>query len=169
MSHLNRIVSCTIEWVIGFSTGAIVLILLIGVILRYLFNAPLFWAEEVVVLALIWITFLGGILLVRDDKNVAITVVTDQLPPPLARMVCLLGDILVLGMIVVMLWLSWRLSNRLSMSTTPALRMSEFWYGAAMIAGFAGMAFFQFQRVARGLRTLFDRGGPRFPEKRTEP
>ncbi len=146
-----------LDWCIGLITGAIILTLFAGVILRYIFNAPLFWAEEIVVLGLIWMTFLGGIVLVRDDKNVAITAITDALPQKLAKVVCFIADLLVLGIIGVMVWLSWTLTGRLGMSTTPALRISESWYGAAMFIGFVGMLFFQLQRVAGNIFKYFVR------------
>lgn len=153
---INHIIGLVLNWCIGLITGGIVIVLFAGVILRYVFSAPLFWTEEIVVLGLIWITFLSGIILVRDDKNVVITVVTDALPARISRVVVLTSNILVLLMIAIMLWLSWILTGKLGMSTTPAIRLSESWFGAALVVGFGGMLFFQIQRVVTEIRSLFD-------------
>lgn len=61
---VNNILDTVLNWVIALIIIAIILILFIGVILRYIFSAPLFWSEEIAVLGLIWMTFLGGVILV---------------------------------------------------------------------------------------------------------
>ncbi len=145
--YLNKILVKALDWFIGLITVAVVLILFVGVILRYVFSSPLFWAEEVTVLGLIWMTFIGGAILVRQDKNVTITAVYDLLPPRARRFMRLLSDSLVLLMVGVMVYLSWALTKRLAFSTTPAIRLSESWFGYAMIFGFALMFYYQAQRV----------------------
>lgn len=134
---------------------AIVIVLFVGVILRYLFNAPLFWSEEVTVLGMIWMTFLGGAILVRDDKNVCITIMCDLCSRRGAHGIRIVAEILTLVMVGVMIWLSWQVTGRLSFSTTPALRISESWFGYALIAGFALMFFYQVQKV---IGLLFHQG-----------
>ena len=152
ISRLNHLIELVLDWTLGFITGAIVIILFVGVILRYVFSAPLFWAEEVTVLGLIWMTFIGGAILVREDKNVVITVVYDQLPSRLARAVRILGDFLVMMVLGVMVYLSWVLTGKLAFSTTPAIRLSESWFGWAMIIGFSVMLYYQVQRIIALLR-----------------
>ena len=145
--RLNTWLAKVLDWVIGAIMVAIVIVLFIGVILRYLFNAPLFWSEEVTVLGMIWMTFLGGAILVRDDKNVCITILCDMCPPRGAAWIRIVAEILVLGILAVMIWLSWQVTRRLAFSTTPALRISESWFGYALIAGFILMLFYQVQKV----------------------
>jgi TRAP-type C4-dicarboxylate transport system permease small subunit len=145
--RLNRLVGAALEWTIGFIMAGIVIILFIGVILRYLFNAPLFWSEEVTVLGLIWMIFLSGAILVRQDKNVCITVICDLCKPHHSDRIRNLADLLVLFILVVMGYLSWQLKDRLAFSTTPALRISEDWFGWALVIGFLFMLYYQAQRV----------------------
>ena len=147
MRWLNKWLARILDWIIGAIMVAIVIVLFIGVVLRYLFNAPLFWSEELTVLGMIWMTFLGGAILVRDDKNVCITILCDMCPPRGAAWIRIVAEILVLGMVAVMIWLSWQVTGRLAFSTTPALRISEAWFGYALIAGFALMLFYQVQKV----------------------
>ncbi|MEX0742683.1 MAG: TRAP transporter small permease [Phycisphaeraceae bacterium] len=45
----------------------------IGVVFRYLINSPLFWTDEISRYALVWMTFLGGALLVgQSDGHVRV-------------------------------------------------------------------------------------------------
>ena len=157
---LNRVLAKILDWVIGIIMVAIVIILFAGVILRYAFDAPLFWSEEVTVLGLIWMTFLGGAILVRQDKNVCITVICDMCRPHHSRYMRMVADCLVSIMLVVMIWQSWKLTGRLALSTTPALRISEVWFGYALVVGFVLMFFYQIQRFIALLQNK-----PAFSEK----
>ena len=159
MRWLNKWLARILDWAIGAIMVAIVIVLFIGVILRYLFNSPLFWSEELTVLGMIWMTFLGGAILVRDDKNVCITIVCDMCPPRGAAWIRIVAEILVLSMVAVMIWLSWQVTGRLAFSTTPALRISEAWFGYALIAGFILMLFYQVQKVYALVFHRGDEGG----------
>ena len=147
ISKLNRWVSQVLDWSIGIIMGTIVIFLFIGVILRYLFNAPLFWSEEVAVLGLVWLTFLGGAILVRQDKNVSITLVTDACPARIRRWIKALADVLVILILAVMIYQSWKLTGRRALATTPALRIQESWFGWAMVSGFSIMLYYQVQHL----------------------
>jgi TRAP-type C4-dicarboxylate transport system permease small subunit len=159
LGKINRTLAIILDWTIGLIMSAIVVILFLGVVLRYVFNAPLFWSEEVAVLGLIWITFLGGAILIRQDKNVCITVFCDMCRTPVSRWMKIVSDALVVIMLWVMIDQSWELTQRLAFSTTPALRLKESWFGWAMIVGFVIMLYYQVQRI---IALLFKK--PAFPE-----
>jgi TRAP-type C4-dicarboxylate transport system permease small subunit len=145
--RMNRVISAVLDWTIGIIMVGIVIILFIGVILRYLFSAPLFWSEEITLLGMIWMTFLSGPILVRQDKNVCITVVCDLCKPHHSDRIRNLADLLVLLILAVMTYLSWQLKTRLAFSTTPALRISESLYAWALFVGFLLMFYYQIQGV----------------------
>lgn len=160
---INRTLAIVLDWVIGLIMSAIVVILFVGVVLRYVFNAPLFWSEEVAVLGLIWMTFLGGAILIRQDKNVCITLFCDMSPAPVARGMKIFSSALVTVILCVMIYQSWQLTARLTLSTTPAIRLKESWFGWAMIAGFACMLYYQVQHA---IALLLNK--PAFDEQRQD-
>lgn len=159
LQALNRKLARFLDWFIGVIMGGIVAILFVGVIMRYLFNAPLFWSEEVAVLGLIWMTFLGGAILVRQDKNVCITLFSDIFPPPVGRGMKILSGTLVTLILCIMIYQSWQLTGRLAHATTPALRIKESWFGWAMICGFIIMLYYQVLHLVALLKNK-----PAFPE-----
>ena len=147
LKKVNKIIATTLDWAIGLTVAIIVVVLFVGVVLRYVFSHALFWSEEISVLAMIWMTFLGGVILVREDKNVIITVFADLFKQKTQKRIKIFSDFLVLIILIVMLCLSWKLTDKLAFSTTPALRLSEAWFGWSMIIGFALMLYYQIQRV----------------------
>ena len=54
--------------------AAIFLITFIQVLFRYVLNSSLLWAEEVGIYAMVWLTFLGSSLLLREWGHIGITV-----------------------------------------------------------------------------------------------
>lgn len=155
MKQLTKIINILLNWIVGIILLGIVAILFVGVIFRYVLNAPLFWAEEVTVLGMIWFTFLAAAILVRKEKNVCITTITDFLKPKTALIVYVISDFLVLIILFVMLWQSYILNQHLALSMTPALQFNENWYSTAMIFGFAVMIFYHIQNMHQRLKKLF--------------
>ncbi len=146
LNKIDKILKYILELLIGITVVAIVLILFAGVILRYVLKSPLFWAEEVTVLGLIWITFLGGAMLVRQDKHVAITFAVDRLKPSTKTRIRLFNGLLINVLLAVMVYQSWMLVGSLSASYTPAVRISDAWFGWASVAGFSLMLFYQMRK-----------------------
>lgn len=124
LKKVNTVIATILDWAIGLTVAIVVVVLFVGVVLRYVFNHALFWSEEISVLAMIWMTFLGGVILVREDKNVIITIFADLFKKGVQKGIKIFADFLVLIILVIMLYLSWNLTNKLAISTTPALRLS---------------------------------------------
>lgn len=61
-----------------FFTG--ITLIFYGVIMRYIFNEPKAWVEEVVRYVIIWGTFLGFSLALRHNHHIQVDIVYDKLP-----------------------------------------------------------------------------------------
>ena len=149
----------------GFLTlfsGALVLILMCQVILRYGFSRPLFWAEEISVQLLVFITLFGLSLLLRSRQMIAIDMVIGALPDRLK--IAVQYFLQVLGLVVVVffayegtLWIL-RPEVRMELSPTTGLPI---WINYAMFPiSFYCMVF----HVAAGLAA-----GPHIPKQGTKP
>ncbi len=147
LQAVNCLIAILLDWAIAISVAGMVIILFVSVVMRYVFNAALFFAEEMSILAMIWMTFLAAAVLVRQDKNVVITVFADLFSSRRQHRFHAFADAMSLLMIGVMGCLSWRLVDKLAFSTTPALRLSEAWFAWSMVAGFFVLFFYQIQRL----------------------
>ena len=56
-----------------------------NVVSRYIFNYSIIWAEELAQYLMVWITFLGAGLAMREGRHVAVEMLQNALPRPLAR------------------------------------------------------------------------------------
>ncbi|MEW6265584.1 MAG: TRAP transporter small permease [Thermodesulfobacteriota bacterium] len=168
LDRINKFVGWILNGVIAVVHGVIVVVLFAGVVTRFVFNAPLFWGEEVCILALVWMTFLGGAVLVRQDKHVTITILADLMPPRVQNGLRVFSHFLAVIILAVMVWQGFKLTERLSLSSTPALRLNEGWFAGALVTGFIVMLFYQVQRLIgrwRG-REVLPHEGTRGEERR---
>ena len=67
----------------GVLVIVMVLHVTVDVTMRYVFNAPTIWAEELSRLAMIWAVFIGSAALLRGGDHIRVTVITEKLPPAL--------------------------------------------------------------------------------------
>ncbi|MBB4016922.1 TRAP-type C4-dicarboxylate transport system permease small subunit [Chelatococcus caeni] len=112
----------------------------LGVVFR-LVNQPLAWSDEMAQYLMVWTAFVGWILAARRRSHIRITVVIDQLPPPLRRGAEVLIQLAVAALGMVLLSRSFGLIERnfdvewVSLPLSAALV-----YVPMPIAGFAVVA-----------------------------
>lgn len=71
----------------GCALTILVFVTFTGVFTRYLLNQPFAWCEEVQLACFVWITFLGLGAAFRSGSHVAIELLVDKMPAPIARIV----------------------------------------------------------------------------------
>ena len=86
--------------VASVSLIVLVTITFFGVIMRYFFNNPFVWLEEVQLWCLVWIVFLGSGAAFRTGSHVAIEVVVDRMPSNLRKIVEVFGYVVVMFILI---------------------------------------------------------------------
>ncbi|MBK5928502.1 C4-dicarboxylate ABC transporter permease [Rhodobaculum claviforme] len=124
-------------WVVIACLAVMAGVVFVNVCMRYFANTSIPWADELARYLMIWMTFLGAGLVLRQGGHVAITSLRDALPGRVqmvlrAALVCLL-----MGFFAYMVWVGWDYMNRARFQRTPALRLSFRTVYAAMPIGFA--------------------------------
>jgi C4-dicarboxylate transporter, DctQ subunit len=94
-----------------------------GVIFRYFFHEPLFWAGEVSIFLLIYITFLGGSLGLKYKMQASVTIFIDYLPEKMKRIVLIIGHIFILMFMAIILFycFKWISSPNVAFQRSSAL------------------------------------------------
>ena len=124
-------------------TGALAIILMVQVVLRYGFSRPLFWAEEVSVQFLVFMTLFGLSLLIKQQRMIAIDLIINALARKHRKALALLLQFIGLAVggffaYEATLWLL-RPEVRLELSPTTQLPV---WYNYAMLPlAFYGMTY----------------------------
>jgi TRAP-type C4-dicarboxylate transport system permease small subunit len=78
-----------------------------NVIGRYLFNAPISSAEEVMLFLLVAVVFLGNSVVAWERKQIRMDVFLHAMPPPLRRALDLAADLAAMAVSVTLIVLGW--------------------------------------------------------------
>jgi TRAP-type C4-dicarboxylate transport system permease small subunit len=105
LSALLRLVERLIDAAAIAAFSGIFLCVIAQVVLRYIFNNPLTWSEELARYLFIWCAFLGWLVASRRHSHLAMTFVVDRLPGSVQT---------VIGVLIqaATLWFAWLLGSR---------------------------------------------------------
>ena len=111
-------------------TGIVVL----AVVLRYAFNAPLTYSHDLATLLFAWVVFLGLALAERDRAHVSVDLLERALGPRLRLALVVLRQLALIALILTVAWIGWRLTMRAGM-ILPSMRISIRWLYAGLPIG----------------------------------
>ena len=95
-NRLFYLLNHTEELIIVAMFAAMVAVIFLQVIMRYVFNNSLSWSEELGKFFFVWITWLGISLGERMGEHIKITMLVDRLPFKVAQVVNILSEIIVI-------------------------------------------------------------------------
>ena len=133
----ERIFVAANRWVLALLLAAMSCIVFANVVLRYLTNDSIVWAEEVARYLMIWMTFLSAGLALRMGMLVSVSHIHTRLAPLPRKLMRLLMLAVMLVFFIWMIWAGWEYLNRMGRQLTPATRISFSYIYYAMPAGFA--------------------------------
>lgn len=126
-------------------TSVLLLVTVLGlmfaqVVARYVFQAPLFWSDELGRYCYVWMSYIAAIALVAQRSHIRIDLINSVLGPRGRRAVEILAGLIVVGTCVFLVQGSWPWLMTNIRPTSPALRLPLVWlYGVVWFA-FAAMA-----------------------------
>lgn len=96
MDHMLRLVFGLLEWVLIVALSVMVGLVFGNVVLRYLFDTGLPFAEELSRYLFVWITFLGAVVATRERLHIGLRGLIERLPMPAQRACAVLSGGLVI-------------------------------------------------------------------------
>ena len=125
---------------------------IVNALLRYFFDAPLTWGEEISRYAMVWGVLLGVALAYRKGQHVAITIVTDFLPPRVLLVLRVASHILALATAFVLFWSGRILTASLGIIFAPSSDIPMSWIFVAFPVCAALLAFEAIRLLISDLR-----------------
>ena len=119
---------------------------------RYILNDSLAWTEEIARYGLMWITFIGGAIVVRKKTNIAVELLLQFSSRKIARLLLAFGDIVKLFFIALLAYFSILITDRMGMQTMTVIDWPmSYVYGGVALGCFIMLArqIQQFWRNAR--------------------
>ncbi len=115
-------------------------LVLLQVVLRYVFAAPLPWVEEASVFLMVWIAFVGASVALRKGVHVAMNLLVERLPVALARQLLRLSQGATLIFLVILGWKGCLLAASAYTQRSSGLGLPMMWPYLAIPVGSCLMA-----------------------------
>ena len=115
--------------------GLIAGLVVLAVALRYIFNSPLTWGEELIVALLTWMVFVGAAAAVRSQMHIRIDVMAPVFRKPMfswLNTLTVFSGIVIIGVAV---WACYDQVLQELVVDSPMMGVSKAWFAAAMPAG----------------------------------
>ena len=137
--------------VIALAAG-IVLVTFVQVVLRYVFNAAFFGAEELARFMFTWLIFLGGTIALDRGMHFAVDILVNTLPSLVQRIAFVLVQAIVLSVLAILLVKGVQLTMLNWRQLSPALQIPISFPYAAIPTASALMILVVLRRLCRDLR-----------------
>lgn len=111
--------------------AALLVLMVTQIVLRYVFNDSLLWAEEMCRYMLVWLAFLGVVLSYERGEVAALTFASAALGRVPALLLAILCAALSAVLCLLLVWYGWKFAQLAGTSRIPAMRfILEDIYGA---------------------------------------
>lgn len=129
-----KLVISLITTIQGLFIATIVAVTGLQVVMRFIFNSPFFWSEELSLVAYVWLVFVGAIGLTLRQDHIAVELFSEKRTPGLAKITKMTG---VFGLVVansLVAFGSYAQLVKLGRGQTAALGIPNLWlYGVPWV------------------------------------
>jgi C4-dicarboxylate transporter DctQ subunit len=148
-----------LEKLIAMTVAALITLIIVAqVVLRYGFNAPLFWAEEAASQLMVFLTLLGLSLLIHSGRLISIEFVPNLASGVGKKFLYVLYGACIIALVLFLVWLSytWMMKPQVRMEISPTTRIPRWYNYSVLPVALLAMAYHQ---LIRTIRQLLGRAG----------
>ncbi|OGB91621.1 MAG: hypothetical protein A2Z31_06790 [candidate division NC10 bacterium RBG_16_65_8] len=130
-------------------------VVFLQVFFRYIVNAPLSWPEETARIMIVWLSFVGGYMAMREDKHLGFGLLVEKLPAHLREIVGVLARAFVVAFLLVVVWHGYGFARDNAEISMPYTDISTgLWVYSVFPIGGGLMLFQSLLDVGKALRRL---------------
>jgi tripartite ATP-independent transporter DctM subunit len=134
-TSLDAVLRLLVEVPAALLVVAEIVVLLAGVIRRYVFHQPIIWTDELASTLFLWLAMLGSVAAFRRNEHMRMTAVVAMLPPRVWPFIDVVATAAALAFLLLVVEPSFEFAAEEGFVTTPALEISGAWRAAALPVG----------------------------------
>ena len=138
-----------VELLVALLTALEVLILLAGVISRYVFHNPLVWSDELASILFLWLAMLGAVVAFRRGEHMRMSTLVARAPPRWRVFFEAFAVAVATAFLALILHSSIEYAVDEAAIVTPAMEIPNIWRASAIPIGCALMLVFALLRLTR--------------------
>jgi tripartite ATP-independent transporter DctM subunit len=112
-----------------------IVVLLAGVIGRYVFHEPIIWSDELASILFLWLAMLGSVVALRRGEHMRMTAFVGMASPQTRAFLEVLAVAAALAFLLLIIEPAYHFASEEIYITTPALEISNVWRAAALPIG----------------------------------
>ena len=113
----------------------ICIVMIMQVVARYIFNAPLVWSEEIARDLFIWMTMIGFSYNARTNNNIEMTLLTDKFSPKVNKYLTFIKNVVGFLLFLFLIFPTISYYKTQIPSVSPTLLFSMGWIGISVPIG----------------------------------
>lgn len=148
LASFDYILGVGIEYIAALMVLAEIVVLLSGVVSRYVFHMPIVWSDELASTLFLWLSMLGAVVALRRGAHMRMTAVVSKLSKDRQVLVETFSVVASLVFLLLFIYPAWEYTQDEAFITTPALEISRWWHAVAIPLGCALMIVTALLRLA---------------------
>lgn len=139
VAHADRVLALVTEVPAAILVLLEIVVLLSGVVSRYVFHQPLTWSDELASMLFLWLAMVGAVIAFRRSSHMRMTALVDMASPSTRAFLDLLGVVAGGAFLLLIAHPAFEFASEEVIVTTPSLEISNAWRAAALPCGIALM------------------------------
>src|SRR5919199_1774799 len=125
-----------------------IIVLLAGILARYVFHAPIVWSDELAGMLFLWLAMLGSVIAFQRGEHMRMTAIVGMLGPRARAFLDVVAVAAPLAFLLLVLHPAYEFAADEVFVTTPALEIANSWRAAALPVGIVLMLLTALLRLA---------------------
>lgn len=143
-----------VEWLAAALLVAVVSLLLVGALSRYLFSLPVVWIDEAASISFLWLAMLGSVIALDRNEHLRLTLFLHALPARAQRFVETFALLVVAAFLLALVYPAYDYMVEEWYVTSPALNIPNSFRVSALPVGICAMAAIAVARAVRQAHVL---------------
>jgi len=136
MNKFSHTVNRIVRVILAIMLSVMIVVVLFGVVNRFLLKLPISWTEEVSRFLMIWICMLGATIAVKNGTHVAVLYFISKFGKESRRKIAFINHLLIIAFLIIPSLYGIKLCISQAGQLSPALRISMFYPFLSVPLGF---------------------------------
>lgn len=151
---MNNIMKNIEEIASGIFLVVTVVVVILNVILRYVFNTGFYWVEEVATTCFVWSVFIGVAAAYKHKMHIGIDMITMLFPASAQVYISLVINSLMILINGYIFYLAIIFTRASSIKPTAVLGISSSWVSCSILVGFGLVTFHAIRFLINDIKTI---------------
>ncbi len=123
MKKIIKILDTVIDWFLVFILSAVIIVVMLQILFRFVIQKPLSWSEELSRYLFIWLVYIGGYVCTRSNSHLGLTFFVDSMPKKMGKIMSIISNGAVFIYQIIVISFGFQLVSRVMRQPSAVLRV----------------------------------------------